>query len=153
MKSENKIFTTLPFELKIFSICENLPQSLSGQGRKGVLVVLPASEWCDATHRPLLEKILHAVRLDLEQDAVLIRLQQGEYLPLQAARKRWLVRYVLAFGCAPAEVGLQIEAEPYRPVALGDINFLFAAALPVLQKEVTHKKALWSAMQQVFKLR
>lgn len=152
MKKRNKILAPLPFELKIFSIAEGLPRSLSGQGRKGVLVVLPASDWREDTHRPLLEKILQAARLDLEQDATLILLQPGEYLSLQAARKRGPVRHMLAFGCTPAELGLQIEAEQYRPVALGDVELLFAADLPTLQKEIAHKKALWAAMRQAFKL-
>ncbi len=152
MKIENKTPTSLPFNLKIFSIPEGPPEILAGEGRKGALVVLPLADWATETHRLLIAKILQAVHLDPEKDVYVVGLRTGERISLQHWRQQDALRQVLAFGCRPAAIGLQIEASLYRPVELNDTQYLFAAPLAELSRDVNHKKALWAAMRQMFGL-
>ncbi len=152
MQTENKIPSSLPFDLKIFLIPEGLPERLAGEGRKGTLVVVLRSEWETEAHRLLITKILRAVQLDPEKDAYVVGLRTGERISLQAWRQQDALRQVLAFGCRPAAIGLQIEASLYRPVELDGTHYLFAAPLAELSRDVNQKKALWAAMRQMFGL-
>lgn len=152
MKIENKNPSNLPFDLKIFSIPESTPEPLVGSGQKGTLVVVPLADWDIDAHRSLITKILQAVHLDPEKDVYVVGLRTGERISLQAWRQQGVLRQVLAFGCRPDEIGLQIEASLYRPVELNGTHYLFAAPLAELSRDVPHKKALWAAMQQMFGL-
>lgn len=152
MNKENKISDLPPFDLKIFSIPEGMPEPVAGAGAKGVLVVVHSAEWDHATNQELITKILRAVHLDPEKDVYVVGLRTGERLSLQAWRQQGTLHRVLAFGCRPAEIGLQIEAPLYRPVELNGTHYLFAAPLAELSRDVNHKKALWTAMRHMFGL-
>ena len=59
------------------------------------------------------------------------------------------VAHLLAFGLAPARVGLQLEAKPYAWLPLGRGRVCFAESLAVIGANQQRKRRLWDCLKEV----
>ncbi|GEM_PF-1783643 len=150
-KLGNKKTQTIPFDLKIFLLPDPANLTIQGKAEKGITIVLQEVEWQTPSYRQLLQKILQAVDLKLEKDVGLLPLRAHKPVSLTLLQQRVnALHHVLAFGCGPTTLGLQIDAPHYRPLAIGNCRIVFAAALARLHVDVAHKKALWRALKTFF---
>lgn len=101
-------------------------------------------------NRDFLEKVLAAAHLNLEKDTLFAEIPAALPVHFSTDLKRREPEQVLIFGLLPSQLGLAIEAPPYRPVSFYGVTWLFADALSVLEPDKNRKGQLWSALKQMF---
>jgi hypothetical protein len=116
--------------------------------RKALILVQAEPEF--AGNRDFLTKVLSAVQLDLERDALLATATPGTALRLMPDLRKNQTEYVLVFGIPPAQLGLNIETSLYRTVFFYGIHWLFADKLSALEPDRAKKGLLWTALKQLF---
>lgn len=126
-----------------------LPEKVSGQFAKQVLVVLPAAENLEA-HKTLLSKILSAVQLDFEQDVFSVEVLAGEAFSLSQAVAAKLPRRVLVFGFEPEQVGFSLQINFYQSFDWAGVEYLFSENLDLLENDRERKGKLWAALKAMF---
>lgn len=102
------------------------------------------------TNKTFLEKVLAAANLNLKKDTLFAEISASEPLHFSTDLKEKQPERVLVFGLQPAQLGLAIEAQLYKPVAFYGVEWLFADALSALELDKNRKTQLWSALKQMF---
>jgi DNA polymerase III psi subunit len=139
------------FEYKIFQITdtEQFLESLSGDGKKGILVVLLDEGLPEGI--VFLKKILSSIRIDLEKDALLFRAAPHGILPTVAQLKSVSpIEKVLVFGVSPQRLGFTFEYPMYKRLILNDCQYVFANKLSFLEPNKQAKNDLWKQLQLIF---
>ncbi len=101
----------------------------------------------------LLKKILSAINIDLSSDVCLVK--SSKHLPslnIIKSIKDLRINKVISFGLNPKDLALNFTNVLYEPIHIGDLTFLFADTLGVLNNDPGKKKALWLNLQQIFLL-
>jgi hypothetical protein len=97
----------------------------------------------------LLEKILGAVRQDLNKDCLLI--QEKQAVAFKDIKQITPVQHLLVFGWAAPNMGLHLTIQPYQPVVFDDVQLLFAPDLTTIAaNKHKEKQQLWRQLQQLF---
>lgn len=112
--------------------------------------VLMLEEAMAAANRDFLEKVLQAAQLNLANDTLLAEIPAGESRLIAPDLQAKKPAQLLIFGIPPAQLGLSIEISQYHPTPFLGCTWLFADNLSTLAADVTKKKQLWSALQQMF---
>jgi DNA polymerase III psi subunit len=97
----------------------------------------------------LLAKILTAVKLNLE-DVELLKLDALKNVNIRAALSQSLISQLITFGIPLSKIKLEIPLVPYQIREIKNIRFLYSDELHELKEDVTKKKALWKALQEMF---
>jgi len=124
-------------------------QVASGAFARQVGVIM-LEEATSAANRDFLEKVLQAAQLNLANDTLLAEIPAGEPRQIAPDLQEKKPTHLLIFGISPAQLGLSIEIKPYQPTPFYGCIWLFADNLSILASDVTKKKQLWAALQQMF---
>ena len=150
-EKQNKISNSpiLDFTLVAIPDEDKSEISISGSNQKKLLIVCEEEE--DHTANiGLLEKILGAVKYNLDDDCRLICLKTNQSLSFSAINKKDGFENVLIFGPISRKLGLNFDFKWYYPIEHNDCKFLFANHLSIIQSDKAHKGALWGALQEMF---
>ncbi|GAB3575607.1 hypothetical protein GCM10027578_40110 [Spirosoma luteolum] len=112
-------------------------------------VLLLADEELDPSNLLFLEKILKAVNLNID-GVDLLNLNGVRDVDFAEMVTGKHVHHFITFGVPFSRVNLDIAMDRYLPVRFFGINFLMADSLPTIEADVTLKKRLWGALQQIF---
>ena len=66
-------------------------------------------------------------------------------------QKATSIQKAFFFGVSPAKVGLQVNHQKYQPFTINDCTFFFGDSLTAINNNKQLKKALWGALQKIFK--
>ncbi len=148
---QNKILNSpiLEFTLTAVPNENNSEINISGSNQKKFLIVCEMEEDHTANIN-LLEKILGAVKYNLNDDCQVICLKQNQSLSFSKIDKKEGFKNVLIFGPIARKLGLNFEFKWYDPIEHNDCRFLFADHLSVIQSDKAHKGALWGALKEMF---
>lgn len=131
----------------------NLPlQGWKGQGKAGILAIIPNSETL-AEDEAFLANILKAAKLTpLEEQVYLCFLPAKQRINLPALCRQQHIHTVFLFGCDFSSIGIQAELPWYHFLKLGDLTLLRSHALNVIREERAKEKnekagALWRALK------
>lgn len=125
-----------------------------GENARGILVWTQAVE--DPAVKGFLEKILRAVQIELDRDALWLSPEPGAELPPFSKLAHEIpFDTALIFGCEPPQIGLQINWRHYVPISFLGKTLLFSHALPLLMEErarneQTYSKPLWTTLKYLF---
>lgn len=144
------------FDFKLFAIPEN-DNSASrciGENTKHLLLIYNPAEQLEEL-QPFLSKILQAVQLDLQKDALQLTVNTEECFQLAAIANNKNCKTVIIFGHPLPQLGLHLELPMYYPTLHQGITFLVADPLLSIYQERQNggKKmsgALWSALREIF---
>ncbi len=150
-EKQNNIPQIPDLDLAFISVPEQDLQEInvSGSNQKKLLIVCEEEE-DQAANINLLQKILEAVKFNLEQDCLFVSLKQNQGINFAALHKKESFKNVLIFGPISRKLGLNFEYEWYYPVQHNGCQYLFANRLSVIANDRTHKGALWGALKEVF---
>ena len=118
-----------------------------GNGSKG-LVVAVALEEASGGEMETLQKMIAAIRYDINEDVTILRIPSGQQFPLTALEMGW--QDLLVFGLSPASVGLQIEHLQEKILFLESRKALFSPSLREINSSIPKKQALWRLLQEMF---
>ncbi len=137
-------------DFKVYTLGENLLSSCEGNNRKGLFVC------CKGTPQPqsleLLGKMLQAAKFDMTEDTLICWLPSNESFNLSSLRNEAGFSNALLFGITPKQAGININAQPYQPVSIGGVSYLFSASLDEINANPTLKRPLWEGMKGMFGL-
>ncbi|MEO0043855.1 MAG: hypothetical protein RL329_3303 [Bacteroidota bacterium] len=139
------------FDYKIFQISdtEKFLESLSGNGQKGILIVVLEEGLPEGI--AFLKKILGSIRVSLETDALLFRAAPHGVLPTVAQiRGVAPIHRVLIFGVSPQRMGFSFEYPMYKRLILNECTYIFADRLSLLEPNKQAKNDLWKQLQGLF---
>ena len=95
-----------------------------------------------------LKKILSAVQIDLQKDALFASFgdpDSGSFI--QLLRKKGVEKCLL-FGLEPARLGLGISVRLNESFVFYGCRFLFAEKLSAIENDVAKKQQLWAALKR-----
>jgi hypothetical protein len=126
---------------------------MHGQNQKGLLILAKAGE-NQAALQDFLQKILAAVKYDLEQDALLIWLNDESRPNVASLLSKNKCKALLAFGVLPPQLGIHFEWPLYYPMSLQNIQYLQVDDLDAIfqERQQGGKKmsgALWKCLQDM----
>ncbi len=107
-----------------------------------------------AALQDFLQKILAAVKYDLEQDALLIWLNDESRPNVASLLTKNKCKTLVAFGIVPSYLGIHFEWPLYYPMRLQNIQYLNADDLDAIfqERQKGGKKmsgALWKCLQDM----
>lgn len=100
------------------------------------------------SNKPLLEKILQAVKLDMLKDVELIPIAADGFIKI--AKHVSGDNVILCFGLKPSALGLNASFKGYRFYQTETFSLLFSHSLAALEEDKKRKKDLWEALQSKF---
>lgn len=114
-----------------------------------VLVDNPQSKDLDASEGVLLYKILKSVGYDSDDTDILnVGWVRGEELQNELLVRK--AHYIISFGVPLKKLFIDLLLNPYEPTRKGNIGFLLADPLSVVEADVNIKKRLWGALKVMF---
>lgn len=99
--------------------------------------------------KALLTKILAAVNLQMNQVDIL-NLSEIAQADLRAVLTQKSLQQLITFGVSLFKIKLEIPLTPYQVRAVQGIKFLYADPLEQIDSDVALKRALWTALKQMF---
>lgn len=145
------------FNFKVFVLPEGEapPTAGYGQGQKGLLVIYAPGETPTETLNGFLNKILQAIKYDLERDAITYYKTPQHPLSLADLVREGAFQHVLLFGITPAQIGLNLDISTYEPTTWEHTHILPADGLEAIYRERQaggkEKSArLWAMLKQTF---
>lgn len=121
-------------------------EAVAGQQHTTVVVIKEATP----TTLALLEKILGAVKQDLNKDCLVI--QQKETIAFKDLLQVVPVNRLLVFGWTATDLGLHLTLPRYQLATFGGVQLLFSHDLAAIAaNEHQEKQKLWGQLQQLFK--
>jgi len=113
-----------------------------------VMIVLSMNEDKDLREN-LLPKILHAVNLDIDKDAIVVT-SNSKRIDIVNTITTLNINTVLVFGFLPSEVSLNLDAKKYKINYIGDKRFMFSDSLNIIASNKDRKLILWENLQTLF---
>lgn len=144
----------LDFHLFSLTDWRQMENRLSGGNRRGVLLVIDQQD-DQKELTDFLGKILSAVQIDMEEDALLLKITKGENISFSHFARAHTVHHALLFGVPPRQLGLHFAPPPQHPIAFGGRYFLYTSALQALfeEREAPSRPlaaALWKNLKKLF---
>jgi hypothetical protein len=126
---------------------QHLLSDAKGDFAKRVLV-LTGTEGNNSLLYTFLEKVLGAVGVDLQKDALWVAIDP-EQAPVSAIGlfKAKQPAHAIVFGLTPEQLGFNIQVPFYQPFEWQQAVFLWAETLQVLEPDRTKKTQLWQALK------
>lgn len=113
---------------------------------KKSVIVVHATPLSDAA-LALLEKILSAINVQLNEDVLLVHLSADQKLPLGRLLRNTPIRLILNFSCKPKQLKMNIEGTKYAVLRFSECNFISSDSIEELQKNKQLKMLLWNALK------
>ena len=136
------------FEELVFRASDQSVSTLSkGKFARQILVLTLAES--DSNHISFINKVLAAVKLDLEVDALYAEVAPGQAINCFSGLKS-PPKFVLVFGLSPKHVRCFANVRAYEPLSINRCTWLFADALSILEPNRDKKTQLWNALKSVF---
>ncbi|MCC2546218.1 hypothetical protein LJY25_07160 [Hymenobacter sp. BT175] len=129
----------------------NTPYSTLGDNPNGliILVRMDPDRFRKLPRNVFLNNLLKAIRLIME-DVVLINVESHLPVSLTTLRQVLAARQVIGFGKNLLDVAVR-TTQIYEPVLLvGDLAYLPAAEIELIEYDTSLKKRLWQGMQAMF---
>lgn len=140
----------IDYEIIVASEKEEILSYCTGNNNKKLLVLYESVEK-DETLEVFLGKILKAVRYDIQEDILLVRLTPEQHFSLATLCQEKDITYCISFGIAPKRLGMYLEGvQAYQPFEFRERVFLFAHQLSVIESNVKWKGQLWKQLQAIF---
>lgn len=126
---------------------ENFLANCRGSNERLIFVGIQ-TENEEAARLFFLKKILSAIQVDLQKDALFTSFAAGETGSfMQLLRKKGIEKCLL-FGLRPDRLGLGISVKLNEPFVFYGCRFLFTERLSVIENDEAQKKQLWSALKR-----
>lgn len=138
----------LDFKIINITDTDTIVAACTGNPDKGIFLSYHAA---DKSMEPFLAKILGAVKLDLQADVLTLEKTIDNDFSFSALSKAQTIYKALFFGIDPKTVGLNVNFQKYQPFTVNGCLFLFADDLKSISENQALKKALWGALQTIFK--
>jgi hypothetical protein len=139
----------LDYKVFVVSDTSKINEKLSGDNGKYILIV--TSEDDDAEMVTFLEKILTAVKIQLQTDCLILRgMDSSDFPSFSDIVKNHKIDKALVFGFKASDLGLVFQTPQYFITEILDYKFLFVDNLSIIFKQVEKKKALWDNLQLLF---
>ncbi len=138
---------------KLFDSFEqaDLWRNATGSNAKGLLILSAEDEALSDDLLNFLKKVLEAVNMQLEDDALFLFTTPGKHFSSTQIRREKDIRVLLSFGLPANHIGLHWSVRLYEPVEQNGCRFLFAERLSQIQNNREKKLKLWKALQEIFK--
>ena len=127
---------------------ENVVDIRMADNPRGLAVVYESSSATKESQQ-FLEKVLSAVSLSPEEVVHIIR-KEAAPASLSSSEIWTSGSKLIFFGVWPADLGIHYAMEPYRPLQVQERTILHADEIPQIAQDAHKKKALWTALQQMF---
>lgn len=140
------------FESELF-ILPNTKQALAqakGLNERSILVVVAGKREQMPDLLDFLRKITTAAKIDLDKDTACLWVTSQQKIGWSSLSQNIHIQQALIFGKTPAELGLHLQVQLYKPFKFQGIQFIFADALSEIEQDPLKKKALWTALQSAF---
>ncbi len=126
---------------------------LEGAYTNKILIIYDTDQYeLEESQRKLLENILKAIGLQIS-DIQRLNLQHQEMQQFWQINRVYQPQKIIGFGISPRSLGLVVRAIKYRTFSFQEIPILFSDTLAMIEKEVSLKKKLWVALQQMFEIK
>lgn len=133
----------------LFRLPDDHPPEGTGNFARRVLVLFRKDP--DSPQGKLfLYKILQAVQMDPERDALFVDIEPSMPFSMTHLLQLKHPEHVLVFGLPPSQGGLYTEIPAYQPFDFLNTSFLFADAPSTLEPDKNLKGRLWSALKILF---
>jgi len=128
----------------------DLWREATGSNSKGILVLSTENEPFSEDLFNFLKKVLGAVQIQLEEDALFIfKTPEKNISSAQISREKD-IQILISFGLPAKNLGLHWSVKLYEPLSKNGCLFLFAERLSIIQNDRERKLKLWKALQQIF---
>lgn len=150
------LFTIFNSDMKSTQTLYHIPEikledHLTAELKTKKLVVLRSKEDESTAIDEMFHKMMAAIHIDIDKDVAIIRLEDSaEVLESVNWISKSMNQHVLVFGLSPAQIGLNINHLPYRPMRLYNSSILFCHTLEAIHFDVNLKKRLWKALKEQF---
>jgi hypothetical protein len=135
-------------DFEVYPLKENMLSEGHGKNGKGLFVACAGPE--EPATAELLAKMLLAARFDMAEDALVLWMPSQQVFSFSALRNETGFSNALFFGIAPKQAGLMLNAKPYVPLSLGNVNYLFSTSLADILANPALKRPLWEGMKAMF---
>lgn len=124
--------------------------SVSGKNKRKISLIVLQEDY--NSNRELLEKIMGAVQLNIEEDLGLCLISNPENR-VQIKDHEILAKskHLFLFGIKSKTLSLQFDLRPYQAVVTEQFIIHPMDCLKDLQADVNKKKILWSYLKKIFK--
>jgi DNA polymerase III psi subunit len=136
------------FDIDTYSIPEEGQVSIQGNPNTARIVIL-LREVDYETHGDLLNNILNAIKIDVQQDAVILKLASEASCHLHKHITA-ATEYVLSFGLGIKSLGVNASFMANHFYQTESYAIMLTHGLEKLNADKQKKKALWQALQSVF---
>ncbi len=118
-------------------------------------LVLVEKEVIDDAQLTLLNKILGAVKLDMQQQVALIQLTPNEIFKFSQLRTFTNIKYLLLFGCPWSQISIQASFPDYQVINFRSKQLLRVDSLDKINDKafLPQKKALWASLQNMYQIK
>ena len=99
---------------------------------------------------PFLTKILAAVKLDLQQDVLVLEGTSSTTFSFFDLIAEQPIEKTIVFDYAPTSLGLHLHINKYELITINNCEFLFADALEKISNDKQLKGKLWGALKKMF---
>ncbi|MCC6725400.1 MAG: hypothetical protein IT258_12910 [Saprospiraceae bacterium] len=135
-------------DFEVYPLKENLLSEGQGNNRKGLFV------GCYGAASPesldLLGKMLQAAKFDIKEDVMVCWLEDKQPFSFASLRNEAGFSSALFFGISPKQAGINVNAQPYQPVTIAGVSYLFSASLDEIIANPALKRPLWEGMKGMF---
>lgn len=135
---------TLDFlDFDIYPLVSNEAYKLEKYNKQPIIIV---TESLEEEELSFLEKIMSAVGKKISEDIFLIHKKDILYKDIKRYSS---FDVLLIFGLAPKQIGLHINAIPYKISLFQEKKILFVDKLATIENNDNYKKQLWSQLQKL----
>ncbi|MCB0521492.1 MAG: hypothetical protein H6577_25590 [Lewinellaceae bacterium] len=135
-------------DYEIFPLVEDPSNFCRGENARHLLLATTGGS--DPALQDFLEKIMVAVKYDVARDAILFSLTSPAPFSFIKMARRYHFKQAVFFGINPSEAGLKMVAQPYQPLEVAGITYLFCHDLKKIHDEPALKRHLWEALKAMF---
>lgn len=121
---------------------------LLGKNVKKVLIVLNEDEY--SNHFDLMQKIIGAVGLNVDQDCTIYHLTDDHFVKFSDIKNAIEIEKAIFFGVELKKLGLQIETSLNKITRFRNTMILQTFTLSALHLDNQKKRVLWNALKLLF---
>lgn len=137
------------FQVVPLKSTSEIEAKLSGENRKGLLVILSADEENEELNQ-FVAKVLKAAGFDVPEDVHFLKLTSSDGFSFSLLSKKNDIQSVISFGFSPKFLGLNWNLANYSPFLYENRKYLFADNLAEIQKDKKLKGKLWKCLQAMY---
>ena len=121
-------------------------EDIIGNNQKGILVLSPENKLSNSNYI-LLQKILGAKNVDLDEDTLILRLPENPDINISRIIRDHNIKHLIIFGIQPKQVGINIQWKLYQKTKLGQLCILVSHNLEDLSNNQSLKRSLWQQLK------